>query len=426
MPIESDVVVVGGGLAGMVSALAAAREGVSVRLLSHKQSTLRMASGLIDVLGYVDADEPLADPFEAMESLPAGHPYVRLGTETVRAALALFDSSVDGYAGADTDRNALVPTHTGTVQPTARYPASMQPGLASRSDSTLFVGFEELPDFDAPLVAERLATAGVPFSTAGETVSMPGTWDQDLDLTAVAHALDGNKQVEADGTTTLLREALAEQIRPKLGGADRVGLPAVLGTTETAAVRDSLATALSVDIFEVPMGPPSIPGIRLETQLQDALAAAGVARMTGNPVVDYRPESDGKLDAVVLDRNGASIPVSGSQFILATGGLVGKGIASDRSGVREPLFDCYVPHAADRSAWFEDDVFGDHKFAELGVVVDDTLRPQTADRNPEFDNLRAAGAVIGGHDLGAANAAAGVSITTGYEAGRVAAREVSL
>ncbi|TKX76713.1 FAD-dependent oxidoreductase, partial [Halorubrum sp. SD626R] len=47
MAIDSDVLVVGGGLAAVAAAVAAAREGADVRLVSHKSSTLRQASGLI-------------------------------------------------------------------------------------------------------------------------------------------------------------------------------------------------------------------------------------------------------------------------------------------------------------------------------------------------------------------------------------------
>ena len=44
MAIESEVLVIGGGLAGLTSALKAAREGADVRLVSYKQSSLRHAS----------------------------------------------------------------------------------------------------------------------------------------------------------------------------------------------------------------------------------------------------------------------------------------------------------------------------------------------------------------------------------------------
>ena len=74
--IESEVLVVGGGLAGLTSALAAARTGADTRLVSYKQSTLRNASGLVDVLGYTpEGDGPLVDPYGAITDLPADHPY---------------------------------------------------------------------------------------------------------------------------------------------------------------------------------------------------------------------------------------------------------------------------------------------------------------------------------------------------------------
>ena len=94
MAITSEVLVVGGGLAGTMAALSAAREGADVRLVSHKQSTLGQASGLVDALGYLPPVDPpdddpemtptagrtgafdrpnpelVVDPFEAVERLP--------------------------------------------------------------------------------------------------------------------------------------------------------------------------------------------------------------------------------------------------------------------------------------------------------------------------------------------------------------------
>ena len=62
MAIASEVLVVGGGLAGTTAALSAAREGADVRLVSHKQSTLHQASGLVDALGYLPPLSPEDDP----------------------------------------------------------------------------------------------------------------------------------------------------------------------------------------------------------------------------------------------------------------------------------------------------------------------------------------------------------------------------
>jgi glycerol-3-phosphate dehydrogenase subunit B len=420
--IESEILVIGGGLAGLTSALSAARAGADVRLVSYKQSTLRHASGLVDVLGYTpDGDGPLTDPYAAIPELPEGHPYRTVGVETVREAMALFDDVAADYRGSHTDANALVPTHGGTVKPTARYPAGASAGLASDDRDVLLVGFESLIDFDAPHVAAHLRSAGVPFDVRGVTVRFPGDLQADAKVTRYAKLLDTNAEVPVRGRDRPVRDALAERVNPELDGEGRVGFPAVLGDDDPAGVRASLRERLGAEVFEVPMGPPSLPGLRLEDALFDALDEAGVSIETGNPVVDF--DGGDPVERVTIEKNGARIPYSADQYVLATGGLVGKGVESDRESVAEPIFGCHVPHAEDRYDWFDGDVFGDHPFARFGVATDDGLRPTAADGSVEFENLRAAGSVLGGYDFAAEKSGSGVSIATGYAAGQRAAQE---
>lgn len=416
MAIEDDVLVIGGGLAGAAAALAARERGADVRLVSHKQSTLRHASGLVDVLGYVDGDL-VADPFAALDRLPARHPYRVVGREAIEAGLALFDDAVgDRYAGAHTARNALVPTVGGTVKPTARYPAATAPGLASDRRDALLVGFEALPDFDAPLAAAHLANAGVPFATRGVTVPFPGDLRTDAKLTRYASLLDRDETVDHGGRRVGARAALATTVAPHLDGEARVGFPALLGDDRAAAVRAALADELGADVFEVPAGPPSLPGLRLSDWLDDALAAAGVRVSTGNPVVDFAATGD-RVERVFVDRTGQRAPHVADQYVLATGGLVGKGVESDRERVREPVFDLHVPHPSDRYEWFEDDAFGAHAFARFGVAVDGECRPLDAAGDVAYRNLRAAGGVLGGADFAAEKSGSGVSLATGHVAG---------
>jgi glycerol-3-phosphate dehydrogenase subunit B len=422
MAIESDVLVIGGGLAGLTSALAAARTGADVRLVSYKQSTLRNASGLVDILGYTpDGDGPLTDPYEAIPHLPEHHPYRTVGSATVREALALFDETVETYHGSHTDSNALVPTHGGTIKPTARYPASASAGLASDERDVLLVGFESMVDFDAERAAAHLDAAGVPFDVRGVTIQFPGDLRADAKVTRYAKLLDTDGMVPVRGQDRPVREALARRVNTELGDEERVGFPAILGDTSPDDVRRDLADSLGAAVFEVPMGPPSLPGMRLEDALFEALDEAGVSIETGNPITAY--DGDDRVEQVYVEKNGAKIPNSADQYILATGGLVGKGIESDRETVAEPVFDCHIPHADDRYDWFDGDVFGDHDFAQFGVQTDTTLRPLDAGETPEFENLRAAGAVLGGYDFAAEKSGSGVSIATGYQAGQLAGQE---
>lgn len=431
--IESDVVIVGGGLAGATAALAAAREGAHVHLISANESTLRQASGLIDALGYPDPDGnggasasgPLADPFAGIDDLPPAHPYRVVGADALRDGLALFDDVVgDLYRGGHTDRNALIATTSGRAKPTARYPRSMAPGVVSDERPMLLVGFEAATDFDAPLSAERLSAAGVPFDVEGITVEFPGEYRADAAVTRLAHALERDEDA-GEGRTT--RRRLADRIRPHLGDAERVGLPAMLGDGNVEVVRADLSERLDAAVFEVPTGPPSLPGIRLADRLFAALDEAGVSMTTGTPVVDVESAggADGdRIDRVFIDRNGAKIPYAAEQYVLATGGLVGKGLNSTRERATEAVFGCHVSQPDDRTDWSSEGAFADHAFARFGVEPDATMRPLGGDGEQEYENLRAAGGVVGGADVAREKSASGVSLATGFVAGRTAAEEV--
>ncbi|MFC6952747.1 glycerol-3-phosphate dehydrogenase subunit GlpB [Halorubellus litoreus] len=476
MAIRDDVLVVGGGLAGMTAALAAAREGASVRVVTDSESTLQQASGLVDVLGYPnphdarDGDRdgdggdagdgssapPVANPFDAIDSLPEDHPYQLVGVDALRGGLAIFDDATgDLYRGGHTERNALVPTVGGTVKPTARYPASVAPGLASDDRTTLLVGFDGDTDVDAPNVAAHLRAVGVPFDVGGVTVEFPGDPDGTDQQTRLAHALD----TDEDG----VRRRLAERVKRSLkraddvfgdasdtdegaatgsavagfGDVERVGLPAVLGRDRPRQVRDALAEHLDAAVFELPPAPPSLPGVRLRYRLRDALRDAGVAVTTGNPVVDHDVEpgaGDGgdagknaapRITTIYADRNGTRTPYEPEAVVLATGGLVGGGIDSERDAVYEPVFDCPVSHPEDRYDWSDADAFGSHAFARFGVRIDADGRVLDADGDPLYANLTAAGGVVGGYDAAAEKSASGVSLATGYVAGRTASADAS-
>ncbi|MHA2352229.1 MAG: FAD-binding protein, partial [Candidatus Thorarchaeota archaeon] len=63
MDIECDLLVIGGGMAGLVAGTVAAEAGLSTILLRRGQSATAYSSGAIDVLGYLpDASEPFSTP----------------------------------------------------------------------------------------------------------------------------------------------------------------------------------------------------------------------------------------------------------------------------------------------------------------------------------------------------------------------------
>ena len=424
-----DVLVVGDGLAGCFAALSAAREQpvAAVELLVTADDRFDRHAGTIDVLGYpgrstdngstaaTEHRQPVETPLDAIDALPTEHPYRRLGRDRLRAALALFDDELD-YRGGETERNALVPTQVGRVRPTARYPDWMAAGLASRNEPTRLVGFERLPALDESFVAARLAER-LPYEVTPSTVAFPGTVTESPAGPVLARALDEDEAPGGDvGTpdkkTGPAREPLVERVRSELALEGRVGFPAVLGETAHQTVRDNLESALYAEVFEIPVGPPSVPGRRLERHLHAALADAGVAVTSGE--LEGFEAGDGRIHRLSLSEGDRAV----ESVVLATGGLSGPGLVADRTGVHEPVFDCHVDHPDDRTAWTEPRLLADHAFARFGVSVDDELRPLDATGRPEYENLRAAGRIVGGFDYDAEQSADGVALVTGGAAGR--------
>ncbi|PSP59599.1 anaerobic glycerol-3-phosphate dehydrogenase subunit B [Halobacteriales archaeon QH_7_66_37] len=368
---------------GYVAALTAALEEpvADVRLLVRDDGRFCHEPGWIDLLGYPPADgdtagdddvgpvrEPLQEPFAALADLPEDHPYSRAGIEGVRRALSLFEE-LSGYEGLESDANALVATATGEVTPTFLYPDSVASGLASDGRETLLVGFERIVDFDAALAAAKLDEF-LPYDVGHTTIELDVEVGGAEPAKRFAAVLDDN--AELDGELPA-RRAVAGKIRNELDIEPRIGFPAVLGRTDADEVRSDLEAILQADVFEVPLGPPSMPGLRLADRLR-------------------------------------------SELDVGAGGL-----RADRERIREPAFGCHVAQPADRADWVAEGFLDDQPFARAGLAVDDEFRPLDADGTPEFENLRAAGRVLGGADVAAEQSTGGVAVVTGYAAGQLAA-----
>lgn len=83
-----DTIIIGGGLSGLTCGIALAKGGQRVAVIGAGQSTLHFNSGSISLLGYDAEGNTVASPLEAMEQLPASHPYHRVGDKAARAAEA--------------------------------------------------------------------------------------------------------------------------------------------------------------------------------------------------------------------------------------------------------------------------------------------------------------------------------------------------
>ncbi|HLL54808.1 MAG TPA: FAD-binding protein, partial [Myxococcaceae bacterium] len=179
-----------------------------------------------------------------------------------------------------------------------------------------------------------------------------------------------------------------------------------------------LSGRVGAECLEWLAGPPSVPGLRLQDALDQALERAGVRRWTAD--VSGARAKENLFDIGMGDA------LTASAIVLATGKFIGGGIAR-RGGFVETLLGLPVYSGARRltdeyvGTLLDSRMDGDHAAFRAGVRIDASLRPLGEDGAPAFPHIYAAGSVIQGYDAAADKTGLGVAIFTGYLAGEAAA-----
>ena len=334
---------------------------------------------------YAGAMEVVADLDSILKSEPH-HPFSRLGMDSVRLAheldtavhlltLALEKGGLK-FEGGWRTRGLYADIH-GIARPGNLVPATVAGGelggLAGRRVTV--IGVKEVGDYDASSTAQALKELhGV--EAVPEEVSLP-----DLPQSASLTDLYGRRAPQPHSRSTLI--------------AYPPGF-----------------TNLPPDGFELLASPPSPHGWRLQQAIGLEAVRAEVRSF----------ESSGGVvtAARALDRS-----FRADSFVLATGHHIGGGLAGGRLPA-EPLLNLGVFHAG-RDVTTMGTRLQHLQYLDpaeelrSGASTDQQLRPLNGDGRVAYDNLYAAGAVLGGYAYGGP-CGFGVPILTGWLAGRFAAK----
>jgi glycerol-3-phosphate dehydrogenase subunit B len=371
------VVIIGGGIAAYSAALGARREGAEVVMLARAPGATALYSGAMEIV----------DDLEALLKAEPHHPLTRLKLDSVRLATEL-DTAIpalllalekDGLKveGSWRTRGRFADIH-GVARPGNLVPASVAGGelRALTGHRVLVVGVSEVGDYDAA---------------------------------ATAQALKELHNIEAEAEEVSIKELPVGASLTDLYGRRA---PALKARASAIAFPPGF-TSLPEGGFELLSAAPSPHGWRLQQ-------AIGLGAVRAD-VTDLHTAGARVTAAQAADKTHR-----GDAFVLATGHHIGGGLLKEQP-VREPLLGLgvfrdgtSVAHAGTRLQHLE--YLAPAQQFLAGLMTDERLHPLDEEGSLRFENLYAAGAVLGGFDYAGA-CGFGVPILTGWLAGRWAARD---
>lgn len=412
---KSDVIVIGGGLAGLFAAAVAAQKGKKVTVLSYGAGALTIGGGVIDMMGYAEGNKPFATPIEGVKNAPADHPYARIGEDAVKASVKAFMdmAKAEGYAyEGSLDAMKWIPTAVGTLKPTALTSRTMDTAKMESAKKLVVVDIEGLKDFSAALVAKNIQTV-FPNKTI-ETVRVAGITKAGRDMTAI----DVARELEhAD-----VRARLISALKGKAAKDVCFLIAPVLGSHASYNVFDAIAKELG-SIVECAAVAPSVTGIRLRELMLGVLRKLGVTLIEKAHVCGSVAEG-GKVVAVTTKDFGRQRAYRADEFILASGGFYGGGFTADQENVTEVVFNLPIVAPATVEEWTNAKMFSDQKqpFAMIGLATNDQLQPIDAAGKVIYPNVRVIGRSMAGYDFCFEKSGNGVAIASAYKAASLIAK----
>lgn len=413
--MKCELMIIGSGMAGMAASIFATDMGIKT-FQTGNTTELSLVSGLIDLMGVF----PISDggfhtnPFDAIEivsqNMPV-HPMAKIKQSDISLAIDrvvdLLNKSGLPYI-CEKEKNQLMITSVGTVKPSYCIPFSMIEGVKAYQSKTrcLIVDIERMKGFSARQVAETLK-------------------DEWSDISYTSIAFPGKKgEIFAEFAAVALEnpdvlKQFADSIIPHIKENKAVGFPAILGMGKSQQVKKDFEKILGVPVFEIPMLPPSIPGIRLRNTLEIYLKETGVTLFGQKKILAVeRSVAGNHLFTIGEDLDSDTIKVEAEAAVLASGRFLGGGLSADYSSLIETVFGIPVVQPENRRQWHSKDFFDEegHLINSAGIEIDEFFRPLNSDGEPFSDTIFAAGSILANNDWMRMKSGAGSAITTAYAA----------
>jgi len=403
------IAVVGAGLSGLSAALFSARSGAEVALVAFGEGGLTLSHGGIELWNS-------ASPSRSIGRLPPTHPYSLAGKDALRSGLDGLQDILKRYANpleGGISRNRYLLTAAGSTRAAAYAPLGAAVLDQLQDSPAAIAALPGLQDYYPQMIVRNAASLGL---TLRPTIELPMI---DIPERRAVYAIDLARRFEIASW----RQQTIRAWKPKLTGINRLVLPACLGVHSSALIRSEIETELGLQVYEIPLLPPTVPGIRLKAILRRELDRLGVDIIEGaNAIGRFDGGSGGRRTAgLVLETAVTRHSLDADAVILATGGALHGGIVALQSGgSREPVYQIPLNTNLDRAARVSASPFLPQTYSQCGVKVNNDMQPLGPSGQPFLENLFAAGGVIAESDQTEEGCRQGIDLATAFKASQSA------
>lgn len=402
-----DTIIIGGGLAGLASAIDLQKRGQRCAVISLGHSCLYFGSGSFDLLNTLPDGSSVNNPLEAIDKLIEQsplHPYSKLGkanfaSKAKCAKELLLEAEVGVQGSADNNHFRLSPIG---------------------STASTWLTLDGYPTFDGSNVGWKKVIIVSPdgYLDALSRFVRKEFSKQEIEcqielftLPSLDKIKDNPTEFRSENIDRMFKEhpeqvdVLVDIICQKANAShDAVLIPACFSDNQ---ILDKVKARIqNENVFWLPTMPPVVKGVDTEYKLRQYFKKLGGEFFSGDSVV--KGEFEGNRLKYIYTKNHEDMPFCANNYILATGSFFSKGLLATHEHIIEPIFGLDIASSDKREDWYDKHFYAPQNYMGYGIDTDNEFR--VLKNKTVITNLYAAGAILGHHKPVEEGSGAGVAL----------------